>query len=75
MQSCAVNVGGSAQRCRISRNGAQMARRRCAGVGSRGCQSPGWRARVCGRGTGEMCARARHVPPRKRHNDVFSSQH
>ena len=38
------------------RNGARVARRRCAGVGSRGLTSPGWRARVCGRGAGVMCA-------------------
>ncbi len=29
---------------------------RSAGFGSRGCQPPGWRARVCDRGAGVMCA-------------------
>ena len=29
---------------------------RPAGFGSRGLTSPGWRARVCGRGAGVMCA-------------------
>ena len=31
-----VYVGGSAQRCRVSRNGARVAGRRSAGVGSQG---------------------------------------
>ncbi len=64
MQCCAVNDEGSARRCRVSRNGARVARRRCAGVGSRGLTSPGWRARVYDRGAGVVCTGARHEPPR-----------
>ena len=40
-RSYTVNVGGSAQRCRVSRNGACVQAVRSAGFGSRGCQSPG----------------------------------
>ena len=36
---------------------------RSAGLGSWGCQSPGWRARVCGRGASVMCAGVQAAEP------------
>ena len=58
-----VNVGGSARRCCVSRNGACGQAARPAKLGSRGCQSPGWVVRVCGRGARVMCAGVQAAEP------------